>query len=343
MCLGVSDYGWSTPIILIMQIITVVVGSLAAALRWMIMLSDPPLHLRSTATELDCEMHFEVEIFSFQSLIYKRAAKEPVIRALDEAFELVYYIDKKINVENFQDVMKHGFAKALLAHKNVHLSKKDSSTRLHALVNEALSSIENEWNAFPDGLARKEIKIIMDFICVQEYASIEELCEDLEQLFVDMLLFFLPQLPIFIFKEVNESSIEVHEERARSSVRLLCKLKLLEDKVQWLFPEGCRVTKLMDPEELEGRVNDDQARNSENWALSTPVVLDQDGSASTIQVPNVSNPDVEYASIEKRDEDLEQLFVDMLLFFLPQLPIEVLEERARSIFQLLRKLKLLED
>ncbi|KAK9130716.1 hypothetical protein Sjap_011203 [Stephania japonica] len=92
------------------------------------------------------------------------------------------------------------------------------------------------------------------------------------------------------------SPIEVHEQRVRSAVKLLCKLKLLEDKVQWLFPESCHVMKLMDPEELEGCVGDDQTRNSENQSLGA-LLLDQDASASTIQVPNVSNPDVEVGSV----------------------------------------------
>ncbi|KAK9085295.1 hypothetical protein Sjap_025706 [Stephania japonica] len=167
---------------------------------------------------------------------------EPIMQALDEAFEMIQYIDKKINVGSFEDRRKRQFAKVLLAFMNIHLSKKDS-TASHRSVDEAISSIENEYKAFPVGYAGKEMEIIKDFVIDQEYASIEELYEDLEELFVDMLLFFLPQLPTVIHKEVCESPYEVHEERARSVLKILCKLKLLEDKVQWLFPEGSRVTR----------------------------------------------------------------------------------------------------
>ncbi|KAK9159486.1 hypothetical protein Syun_005827 [Stephania yunnanensis] len=101
---------------------------------------------------------------------------EPILRALDEAFEIVYYIDKKVNVGNFQDGKKRRFAKLLLAHKNVHLSKKDPSTNnLGMSVNEALSSITNEFKAFPNGLAKREMKIIRDLLRGQEHASTEEL------------------------------------------------------------------------------------------------------------------------------------------------------------------------
>ncbi|KAK9138888.1 hypothetical protein Sjap_009482 [Stephania japonica] len=95
----------------------------------------------------------------------------------------------------------------------------------------------------------------MGFIRGQAHASIEELYEDLEQLFVDMLLFFLSQFPIVALKDMNESPIEIREERARSALKLLCKLKLLEDKVQWSFPKG--ITRLIDPDDDEEECNND--------------------------------------------------------------------------------------
>ncbi|KAK9138863.1 hypothetical protein Sjap_009457 [Stephania japonica] len=181
---------------------------------------------------------------------------EPILRALDEAFEIVYYIDEKVNVGNYPYGIKRRFAKVLLVHKNVHLSKKDSTANnLGMSMNEALTSIGNEWEAFPDGVGKMEIQIIMGFIRGQAHASIEELYEDLEQLFVDMLLFFLPQLPIVALKDMNESPIEIREQRARSALKLLCKLKLLEDKVQWSFPKG--ITRLIDPDDEEEECNND--------------------------------------------------------------------------------------
>ncbi|KAK9138862.1 hypothetical protein Sjap_009456 [Stephania japonica] len=176
------------------------------------------------------------------------ALAQPILQALDEVFELIYYIDKKINVGNFEDQRKRQFAKVLLQYKNTHLSKKDSVAS-HGSVSEAISSIVNEFQAFPIGFAEREMGIISDFILDQEYASIKELYEHLEQLFVYMLLFFLPQLPIVIFKDVFESPIEFHEERARLVLKLLCKLKLLEDKVQWLYSENCCIRTLMDHED----------------------------------------------------------------------------------------------
>ncbi|KAK9138853.1 hypothetical protein Sjap_009447 [Stephania japonica] len=396
-CEGVSDYGWSIPTIIVIQIITIVVGSLATAFRWITIVSDPPLHMKND-TDFDLEMYFDIDRFSLQYLTKKKkigkvtiiyvfyfllkmvilltafvtlcvlgapvyvirmifryccssfiraadvsekwkaelrdvfppskmfpewimrirvedmdkwmdlsdksppnpnhlvqllskprshppqtllnklqqvgatkgyyrlsclslvilvktvalavplALAQPILQALDEVFELIYYIDKKINVGNFEDQRKRQFAKVLLQYKNTHLSKKDSVAS-HGSVSEAISSIVNEFQAFPIGFAEREMGIIRDFILDQEYASIKELYEHLEQLFVYMLLFFLPQLPIVIFKDVFESPIEFHEERARLVLKLLCKLKLLEDKVQWLYSENCCIRTLMDHED----------------------------------------------------------------------------------------------
>ncbi|KAK9141226.1 hypothetical protein Scep_010907 [Stephania cephalantha] len=217
--------------------------------------SHPPQTLLNKLQQVDAAKGYYrlsclslVILVKIVALAIPLALAEPILQALDEVFELIYYIDKKINVGNFEDQRKRQFAKVLLKYKNTHLSKKDSATS-HRSIREAISSIENEYKAFPIGSADREMKIIRDFIRVQEYASIEELYEDLEQLFVDMLLFFLPQLPIVIFKDASESPIEVHEERARHILKLLCKLKLLEDKVQWSFPENCHIQTLMDPED----------------------------------------------------------------------------------------------
>ncbi|KAK9159484.1 hypothetical protein Syun_005825 [Stephania yunnanensis] len=333
-CEGVSDYGWSIPTIIVIQIITIVVGSLATAFRWITIVSDPPLYMKNDS-DFDLEMYLDIEIFSFQYITKKRkvrmvtiiflfyfllkmaivltafvtfcvlgapvymirmifryccssftravnisekwktelrdafpstemfpewimrirvedmdkwidlsdksppihlvqllskppshppqtllnklqqvgatkgyyrlsclslvilvkivalaiplALAEPILQALDEVFELIYYIDKKINVGNFEDQRKRQFAKVLLKYKNTHLSKKDSATS-HRSIGEAISSIENEYQAFPIGFADREMEIIRDFILDQEYVSINELYEHLEQLFVDMLL-----------------------------------------------------------------------------------------------------------------------------------------------------------
>ncbi|KAK9145210.1 hypothetical protein Sjap_005113 [Stephania japonica] len=195
------------------------------------------------------------------SLSIPSALARPIIQASYEAFDVVYYIDKKIIVGTYEDQVKNRFARVLFAYMDAHLSRKKNFVHSNWSVNDALLCIERECEAFPEGLAAREMHIVKDFIRRREgnYGSILELYGYLELLFVDMLLFFLPQLPIAILKEVNESPIEVHEERARSVLKLLYKLELLEDRIEWSFPEGCQVTRLMD---FEGKNSNDQAGNS---------------------------------------------------------------------------------
>ncbi|KAK9159770.1 hypothetical protein Syun_006111 [Stephania yunnanensis] len=134
------------------------------------------------------------------------------------------------------------------------------------------------------------MEVIVSFILMRqaECTSMEEVYHHLEQLFIDMLHFFLSQLPIAILKEVNESPVEAHEERARFVLKLLYKLKSLEDKIQWSFPEGYRLIRLMD---TEGEGINDEAGNTENQN-ATPVDDYHEGGATTIQ----EFPDVEMGS-----------------------------------------------
>ncbi|KAK9138542.1 hypothetical protein Sjap_009136 [Stephania japonica] len=206
------------------------------------------------------------------------ALAKSILQTFDEAFEVICYIDEKINVGDSRDQWNRQLAKVLWAYKDVHLSDKDSILSNRRLVSEAISSIKNEQRQL---LFVEEMNKITFFILMREreWASIEELYHHLEQLFVEMLHFFLSQVPIAMLKDMNESPVEAHEEKARFVLKLLCKLKLLEDKVQWSFPEGYRFTRLMDP---EGEGINDEARNTENQNAA-PVDDDQDGQATTIQ------------------------------------------------------------
>ncbi|KAK9138570.1 hypothetical protein Sjap_009164 [Stephania japonica] len=217
------------------------------------------------------------------------ALARSILQAFDEAFEMVYYIDGKINVGSSEEQRKRRLAKVLLEYKDVHLIKDDYvSTHSNWSVSEAISLIKNERGPFEEPVGR-EMDVFVNFVSMREmeYTSIEELYAHLEQLFVVILHFFLSQFPIAVLKDVNESPIEVHEEKARFVLKLLCKLKLLEDEVQWLYPEGYRFTRLMD---LQGE-DSDEARNTENQNL-TPGFDDQDGGATAIQ----EVPDVEMGS-----------------------------------------------
>ncbi|KAK9159994.1 hypothetical protein Syun_006335 [Stephania yunnanensis] len=166
---------------------------------------------------------------------------------MDEAFELIYFIDERINVGNFDDRRRREIAKVLWEEGDLNVEKKDSMED-NSLVDSVLSTFDEVYQISRAKHMETEVQIIRDFIQDCEYSSVEELCEYIYQLFVDMSHWFLAQFPASIFREVHESPVEDYEERARFILKLLYKLEpSLEDKVQWSFPVGANITRFLDP------------------------------------------------------------------------------------------------
>ncbi|KAK9138871.1 hypothetical protein Sjap_009465 [Stephania japonica] len=161
--------------------------------------------------------------------------------ALCEAFEIIYYIDKKMNVK-VEDSEERQLAKLLweggeidMISKKVLLENDDN----HDAVEFAISNVKRASEKLPAGHASSELVRLFKFIRKREYETVNDLCGCVEQLFCEMLQHFLSQLPISVFKEVNESSFENWEERGRFITKRLCELdSSLEDKVRWRFPDG---------------------------------------------------------------------------------------------------------
>ncbi|KAK9138562.1 hypothetical protein Sjap_009156 [Stephania japonica] len=84
------------------------------------------------------------------------ALAKSIVQTFDEAFEMIYYIDEKINVGSMEDQIKRQFAKVLFEYKDVHLSEDDYvSTRSNWSVSEAISLIKNERGVKIRGSRRK--------------------------------------------------------------------------------------------------------------------------------------------------------------------------------------------
>ncbi|KAK9159983.1 hypothetical protein Syun_006324 [Stephania yunnanensis] len=196
--------------------------------------------------------------------------------AMDEAFEVIYFIDERINVGNFEDRRRREVAKVLW--EGGDLKVKMDSTEHNTLVSYVLSTFEEVYSVARGKHMKMEVEIIRDFIQDCEYASIEELCDYFYQLFADSSHWFLTQFPASILKEVNESPIEEYEERAAAVLKLLYKLEpSLEDEVQWSFPLGANITRFFDPFE-----------NSDEGIPSDTTVGDiatAEGTATTVSIP----------------------------------------------------------
>ncbi|KAK9138350.1 hypothetical protein Sjap_008944 [Stephania japonica] len=168
--------------------------------------------------------------------------------ALDETFKVTYFIDERIHVGNYGDRRRREVAKILRNSKTPFLRFDTELVGHMDSVELALLVFRGTYRRAPENHLITEMKIVKDFVLDREYASVEELCLYVDQVFADMLHWFLTQLPRSVLKEVNESPVEEYEERARLVLKLLHKLDpSLEDKVQWSFPSGANITRLFDP------------------------------------------------------------------------------------------------
>ncbi|KAK9085255.1 hypothetical protein Sjap_025666 [Stephania japonica] len=156
---------------------------------------------------------------------------------LHEAFEIVYYIDKKMNVASTDSRRRRHMAKLFWEGGDID-GKKILPENPNDPVRFAISNIQNAYHVLSDPLTSIELQVIQDFIEDRVNASIEELCDYIKQLFSEMLKSFLAQLPNCVLKDANEGSFEECEEQARFITKHQCKLDpLLEDKAQWVFPD----------------------------------------------------------------------------------------------------------
>ncbi|KAK9085304.1 hypothetical protein Sjap_025715 [Stephania japonica] len=158
---------------------------------------------------------------------------------LGEALEIIYYVDRKM-VVRYEDSRKRQLARRFWKDEDFDRSMKllNWSEDPNDPVRCAISKMINASEILPEFALHEWIRV-MNFIYRQRYATIEGLCSDVRRLFSEMLRHFLVQLPICVFKDVRDGSIEDCEERARYLTKRLCKLNpLLEDEVQWKFPDG---------------------------------------------------------------------------------------------------------
>ncbi|KAK9138659.1 hypothetical protein Sjap_009253 [Stephania japonica] len=172
---------------------------------------------------------------------------------LSEIFEVIHFVERKMNSTSFENKKKSKFARAALEGP----SSRGDLLRVAGVicngaalppnydVDHAIATIGRLKDALPSDLVREELGIIIDFFKLRNYRSIQELCDYIEQLFVEMLNEFLVQLSIAIYKEITESSIEDYEKAVRFSLKLLCKVESLEAFVQWSYPIGTNINNLI--------------------------------------------------------------------------------------------------
>ncbi|KAK9140765.1 hypothetical protein Scep_010446 [Stephania cephalantha] len=74
---------------------------------------------------------------------------------------------------------------------------------------------------------------IVDVLNIQENETLDALYKRIEEQFIRLLLRFLNRLPDVIFKYIIEGSYKDFSERATMCLKFLCRLNLIDAKVQW--------------------------------------------------------------------------------------------------------------
>ncbi|KAK9159669.1 hypothetical protein Syun_006010 [Stephania yunnanensis] len=176
-------------------------------------------------------------------------------KAFGEVFEIVHFVDRQMSssplslMENFKLAKSlwesRNFNKLLLSKIVEKIGKEAFEAGSH--LEQAIMIIQGLHEAIPSDYVWDELKLMTEFILqsTQAYGSVDELYGYIEQLFVGMLNEFLMQLPIAIFKYINERHAEDYEGRVKFALKLICKIELLEGHVQWSFPPGSSITRFV--------------------------------------------------------------------------------------------------
>ncbi|KAK9137733.1 hypothetical protein Sjap_008327 [Stephania japonica] len=164
-----------------------------------------------------------------------------LLSSMDEIFEVIDFVDRKISSSSFENRKKSMLTEALwenrefcrvLLPKIITIHGKDAF-QSQSELDKAISIIRHLKEVLRTDSVQKELAMITDFLLVRGYRSFDELYGYIEQIYIDMLNENLVQLPNAIFKEIIENHAEEYEEKVKFALKVLCKMERLEDLVQW--------------------------------------------------------------------------------------------------------------
>ncbi|KAK9141187.1 hypothetical protein Scep_010868 [Stephania cephalantha] len=173
--------------------------------------------------------------------------------SLNEVFKILHFIDKKIRASSFENKKKSVLAETLwkrdsfnsLLPKIVKKFGNRGAFQNQSQLDQSTAIIRGLKEVLRRDYVRDELAMLTDFIQLRAYVSIRELHGYIEQLFVDMMNEFLAQLPNVLLKEIIESNAEECERTVKFASNALCNMKNLEALVQWSFPVGTTITRLI--------------------------------------------------------------------------------------------------
>ncbi|KAK9081298.1 hypothetical protein Syun_030661 [Stephania yunnanensis] len=235
-CGGVSVYKWSMTPIIVSQIVTIIVKNLLRLKK-----------VRDRVSSLSVVLLVRIATISLPSSL-----SESLLSSLNEVFEVLQFVDRKMSTSSFENEKKYVLAEALLVSKNFNCLLPAIIRNFGYLVAfrkqpqliQSIAIIKGLKEVMQSDYVQHELAMMTDFIQLQAYESVDELYGFIEQLFVDMLDEFLVQLPNAILREIIESNAEDCQMTVKFALKVLCKVEPLESLVQWSFPVGTTITEL---------------------------------------------------------------------------------------------------
>ncbi|KAK9160008.1 hypothetical protein Syun_006349 [Stephania yunnanensis] len=173
--------------------------------------------------------------------------------SLNEVFKILHFVDKKTRSSSFENKKKSVLAETLwkrdsfnsLLPKIVKKFGNRGAFQNQSQLDQSTAIIRGLKEVLRRDYVRDELAMLTDFIQLRAYVSIRDLHGYIEQLFVDMMNEFLAQLPNVLLKEIIESNAEECETTVKFASNALCNMKNLEALVQWSFPVGTTITRLI--------------------------------------------------------------------------------------------------
>ncbi|KAK9146047.1 hypothetical protein Sjap_005950 [Stephania japonica] len=152
------------------------------------------------------------------SLIVKEfeTYRSSLLSSLDEVFEILHFVDKKMSSSSFENEKKLMLAMAFWRSGsfNIFLPKIVRHEEQQILKNptfeldQAIDLVNGLQKVLHTDYVREELVLMIDFILGRDYGSLSDLHNYIERLYIDMVKEFLGQLPNAIFKDIKESNAE---------------------------------------------------------------------------------------------------------------------------------------
>lgn len=175
---------------------------------------------------------------------------------LDEVFEIILFVDNRVNTGSFKDRLHTMLASVIHQYGLTTGAEEFFVEKYEDLQNDKVNfkfvrkqicgicNVEGRVEKCLDDATEQ----VSNFISYQREEKSEDVYCRIEQIFVDMLHAFLSQLPVAVFTHMQEGPVEEYQERVRLGLCFISKLRSMESLVTFSLPSGSNITSLFSAE-----------------------------------------------------------------------------------------------